>query len=337
MDKRRLTRRDFLISSALSLGAAAAAGCADIGIQPPPSATSVPTPTLIPPTGEPQHVLRIAHLTDMHILSQSVATEGLAQALRHAQNLTPQPDFILNTGDCIMDALGASKEHALTQWQAFHEVFDAECCLPIFHCIGNHDVWGWGSADTTIQSDELYGKGMALQQLQLASRYYSYDQAGWHFIVLDSTHPQSMQDSDFPYTGKLDEEQYLWLESDLKATPAETPICIASHIPILAACVYFDGPNEESGNWIVPGAWMHIDARRMRSLFLKHRNVRLCLSGHAHQHDHGEYLGVKYLCDGAVSGNWWSGDYLDFPPAYVVVDLYSDGSSEHRLIAYGEA
>jgi 3',5'-cyclic AMP phosphodiesterase CpdA len=164
---------------------------------------------------------------------------------------------------------------------------------------------------------------MALQQLGLPSRYYSYDQAGWHFIILDSTHPRILQDSNIPYTGKLDEEQYLWLVSDLKATPAETPVCIASHIPILAACEY--------------GAWMHIDARRMRSLFLKHRNVRLCLSGHGHQHDRVEYLGVKYLCDGAVSGNWWSGDYMDFPPAYVVVDLYSDGSSDHRLIAYDEA
>ncbi len=340
MDKRRLTRRDFLIHSALTLGAAAVAGCGDFGTDPPLSATATPELTAIPPstpTGEPRHVLRIAHLTDMHVLPQSHATEGLAQVLRHAQNLAPQPDFILNTGDCIMDALNASKESALAQWQAFREVFDAECSLPVFHCIGNHDIWGWGSADTTIQSDELFGKGMALQQLGLPSRYYSYDQAGWHFIILDSTHPRIMQDSKIPYTGKLDEEQYLWLESDLKASPAETPVCIASHIPILAACTYFDGLNEESGNWIVPGAWMHIDARRMRSLFLKHRNVRLCLSGHAHQHDHGEYLGVKYLCDGAVSGNWWSGDYLDFPPAYVVVDLYSDGSSDHRFIAYGEA
>jgi Icc protein len=80
---------------------------------------------------------------------------------------------------------------------------------------------------------------------------------------------------------------------------------------------------------------LHIyHARRMRSLFLEHPNVRLCLSGHAHQHERGDYLGVKYLCDGAVCGNWWSGDSMNFPPAYVVVDLYSDGSSDHTFIAY---
>jgi Icc protein len=62
--------------------------------------------------------------------------------------------------------------------------------------------------------------------------------------------------------------------------------------------------------------------------------VRLCLSGHAHQHERGDYLGVKYLCDGAVCGNWWSGDSMNFPPAYVVVDLYSDGSSDHTFIAH---
>jgi Icc protein len=344
MAKNPLTRRDFLIGSGLTLGAAAMAGCGGGGAIPGRKAASnsgeVRSAGAAAESASPKddglRVLRIAHLTDMHVMPQLTATEGLARALRHAQSLTPPPDLILNTGDCIMDGLQATKESALAQWDAFHKVFKAECSLPVVQCIGNHDVWGWGSSDPKIRSDAAYGKGMALQQLELAQRFYSYDQAGWHFIILDSTHPKIIEDSDIPYTGKLDEEQYAWLESDLKATPGETPVCIASHIPFLAGCEYFDGPNEDSGNWIVPGAWMHIDARRMRSLFLENPSVRLCLSGHAHQHERGDYLGVKYLCDGAVSGNWWSGDYMNFPPAYVVVDLYSDGSSDHTFIAYDQ-
>ena len=347
MGTKKISRRDFLVSGALTLGAAALAGCQGAE-QPIPtmiSSTSTsslsditkyyPTPvcepTKIPQPEEPQPVLRIAHLTDMHILPEEVAKEGLARAIRQVQRFSPKPDFILNTGDCIMDGLRTSKEEALNQWKTFLDIFSAECSIPVYHCIGNHDVWGWGSVDPAIQADELYGKEMALQQLQLESPYYSFDQGGWHFIILDSTYPLFNPNLEMPYSGKLDEAQYLWLEAELNATPSGTPVCIASHIPILAACEYFDGPNEESGNWIVPGAWMHIDARRMRNLFLQHSNVRLCLSGHTHQLDHEEYLKVKYLSNGAISGNWWKGDYMDFPPAYVLLDLYANGTSQYRV------
>ena len=112
---------------------------------------------------------------------------------------------------------------------------------------------------------------------------------------------------------------------------------MVSHIPVLCACEFFDGELASTGNWVVPGAWMHIDAGRLRQLFLAHPNVRACLSGHAHQHDRVDYLGVRYACDGAVCGNWWRGDYLNCPPSYAMVDFYDDGSIEAQLIAYNGA
>ena len=122
--------------------------------------------------------------------------------------------------------------------------------------------------------------------------------------------------------------------ADIEATPTTTPICIASHIPILAGCEFFDGENEASGNWVVPGAWMHIDARRFRQFFLAHPNVRVCLSGHTHQFEAEQYLKVHYQTDGAICGAWWEGDYLDFPAAYVLVDLYDDGTVESQFVTY---
>ena len=49
-----------------------------------------------------------------------------------------------------------------------------------------------------------------------------------------------------------------------------------------------------------------------------------------------EYLGVKYLCNGAVSGNWWGSPLSldEFAPVYAVIDLYEDGSSDHRMMYY---
>ena len=204
---------------------------------------------------------------------------------------------------------------------------------PVIHAIGNHDVWGWGLKDPSIESDPLYGKEMALERLGLSNRYYSYDQAGWHFIVLDSIHFRN-EVSPQPYIGKLDEEQFEWLKQDIEAVPQTVPICIASHIPFMAACEYFDGPNEDTGNWVVPACWMHIDARELRRLFLNHPNVRLCLSGHTHQREVINYLGVTYQTNGAICGNWWYGWYMAFPPAYVMVNLYDDGSSDSLFVPY---
>jgi 3',5'-cyclic-AMP phosphodiesterase len=68
----------------------------------------------------------------------------------------------------------------------------------------------------------------------------------------------------------------------------------------------FDGDNEKSGDWVIPGAWVHIDARRIVELFHQHKNVKLCLSGHIHLFDRVLYNGVTYICDGAVCGRWWA-------------------------------
>jgi Icc protein len=319
MTRHSISRRGFLYAAG-ALSAAAATAC-----QPAPAVSR-------------ERVLRVAHLTDIHIENRSDARVGMAKALAHAQAQADPPDFILNTGDSIMDSLETPKEHSLARWGLFNEILKKECSLPVFHAIGNHDVFGWGLPEAeqdSLRVDPLYGKGMALQALGLSERYYSFDRSGWHFVVLDSTHPSEIE-SDMPYTGKLDKAQAAWLLADLAATPATTPVCIASHIPILCACEFFDGDLASSGNWVVPGAWMHIDAGWLRELFLAHPNVRACLSGHAHQHDRVDYLGVRYACNGAVSGNWWYGSYLNFPPAYVMVDFFADGLIDTELVAYNE-
>lgn len=45
---------------------------------------------------------------------------------------------------------------------------------------------------------------------------------------------------------------------------------------------------------------------------------------------------VKYLCNGAVSGNWWRSPMAldEFPPVYSIIDLYSDGTSKTGTVYY---
>ncbi len=296
---------------------------------------STPKPTAHAASGQPKkRVLRIAHMTDFHMLPDATAHDGMARALRQVQAQEDPPDIIFNTGDCVMDSLETDKARVEADWDAFQGVLDAECKLPIIHAIGNHDVWGWGIPDPAIRSDPLYGKEMAIEKLGLSDRYYSFDRAGWHFAVLDSMSVRNAV-SQYPYIGQLDEQQFEWFIEDVGAAAGRNvPVCILSHIPILAACEYFDGKNEESGNWVVPASWMHIDARRFRDFFIQVPNVHLCLSGHTHQYESLDYLGVRYVTSGAICGNWWRGAYMDFPPAYVMVDLYDDGSADSTFVAY---
>jgi 3',5'-cyclic-AMP phosphodiesterase len=275
---------------------------------------------------------RIAHLTDMHVMPDGAmsvnAQAGFIQALEHSQNLSRKPDLILQGGDAIMDALRTRKGDVKAQWEAFQQALAKHLRTPIRHAIGNHDCWTGPSS----KNDPLHGKAWALQEYKLKTPYYSFDAGNWHIIVLDSTNLET-RDS-HGYTAKLDEAQFKWLEHDLKITPATRPVLILSHIPILAVSPYMDGDNETTGNWVVPGAWMHIDARRLKTLFVAYSNVRLCLSGHIHLQDSAVYNGVTYACNGAVCGNWWRGNYQETKPGYAVVDLYNDGSFNLEYLQY---
>jgi 3',5'-cyclic-AMP phosphodiesterase len=355
VNAKRLNRRSFLkLLGMTALGTAGA--CAAPGIHGTPTAsvptsaatplppaapsTSTPTATAKPsPTpassGTRQRVLRVAQMTDWHILPASIPVDGMVRALRAVQQQPDPPTLIFNTGDSVMDSLKVDKVKVEAEWAAFKGTLRAECRLPIVHAIGNHDVWGWGIQDEWLHDDPIYGKEMAMEQLGLASRYYSFDRAGWHFIVLDSVHRKTAL-SNVDYVGRLDDAQLNWLAEDVRAVQAggSTPICILSHIPILAACTFFEGMYEQSGDWDVPAYMMHIDARRFRQLFLHSPNVKVCLSGHTHQYESLHYMGVHYINSGAVSGDWWRGAFIGFPPGYVMVDFFDDGSAESQFVAY---
>ncbi|MEI6105395.1 MAG: metallophosphoesterase [Opitutae bacterium] len=313
-----LSRRNFLKNTgALILGTSLGGAPASL--------------TAAPPTPGRKRLLRVAHLTDIHVSDIKGAAEGMAAAIRHAQAQSDRPDLLLFGGDCIGDALEQPKEKVLPQWELWNRIFAAEVKLPHAVCLGNHDILGWSRrGDLALAQDPDYGKALALRRLGLAQRYFSFDRSGWHFVVLDSMQMGRTNG----YFAQLDEEQFAWLGRDLAATPAATPVCVLSHIPILSAAAFLDGDLAKTGNWEVPGAWMHLDARRIKDLFLRHANVRICLSGHLHMVDDVSYLGVRYLCNGAVCGGWWKGNYQEFGPAYALLDLYDDGSAENQLVAY---
>jgi 3',5'-cyclic-AMP phosphodiesterase len=279
----------------------------------------------------PKRSVRLAHFTDIHVKPGPVPEAGMAKALQHVQDLDRKVDFIINGGDAIMDALESDKTKTKTQWDLFKAILKKENNLPIYHCIGNHDVWGWFIKTDRPENDRLYGKTWAMEELELKQRYYGFSKGRWHFIVLDSTQLNPAGG----YIGKLDPDQLSWLQEELKHTPKDQFICIISHIPILSICsgLFFD-KTEANGDLMIKRNLMHTDFLALKKLFIGYPNIRVCISGHIHLQDELTYLGIKYYCNGAVSGSWWKGNYQEFAPAYAVIQLNEDGSSDRKMINY---
>lgn len=280
---------------------------------------------------EKKKPVRFAHITDIHVKPGIVPEKGMATALQHIQRLPGKIDFIINGGDAIMDGLEKTKEQTEEQFNLFKKILQQENSLPVYHTIGNHDVWGWFIKENKPDNDRLYGKTWVVETLQLQNRYYSFEKGNWHFIVLDSTQLNPAGG----YIALLDAAQLDWLQQELKQVSPDKFICIVSHIPILSVCAgLFFNKTEPNGDLKTQRNLMHTDFLTLKKIFLPYPNIKLCISGHIHLQDEVEYLGVKYWCNGAVSGNWWKGAFQEFEPAYAVIELYPDGSSTRTMINY---
>jgi Icc protein len=284
----------------------------------------------------PRRSLRLAHLTDIHLQPSRGAPEGLVSCLRQVHSQPDPPDLILGGGDIVMDVVSADAERAGLLWDLWDSIIAANSTIPMEHCLGNHDLWGYNKKRSGCTGNEpLFGKRWAMQRLGLSTPYRWFDRGGWRFLILDSSF---ISESD-SFTARLDPEQMEWLTGILAATPADTPVLVLSHVPILAGASVFltgsEGETERTGSWIVPPQWMHMDARALSRLFVEHPNVRLCLSGHTHLYDRLDYRGTTYICGGAVSGLWWREGYWETPPGYLLVDLFEDGSFHHEYVPTG--
>lgn len=311
------SRRGFLVTSSMLLGAGALGSVrADA-----------------PGTAAPSVVF--AHLTDMHIKPSGAGPAGLPRCLAHAQAHAAKPTFIINGGDAIMSALGASEESTRDQWEQYHAIMKEHCRLPVRNVIGNHDCWGFQRSKAgTTGSEPLYGKAWARQEFQLESGHYTFDEGGWRFFVLDSVQDRG----DGGYLPVIDDEQFAWLEAGLSAMPREMPAILVSHVPIIGVTpLFFKDDIVKNYQFNIPGALMHQDLQRIVKMLRNHPQVRLAISGHAHMVDHVVFEGITYLCNGAVSGSWWHGPYNNCPPGYAMMKLWRDGSFEREYVLYDEA
>ena len=115
-----------------------------------------------------KRVLRVAHITDVHILNKRNAETCFARVIDAINRMDDRPDFIINTGDTVMDENKQTLETVEARWEVWRKIV-ANNDLPIHSALGNHDVW-YGpdkKLDDVYQKDARYGKQWAMDELGL--------------------------------------------------------------------------------------------------------------------------------------------------------------------------
>ncbi len=274
--------------------------------------------------------LRFAHLTDSHIQPELRATDGMNACLQHVMAQKDKVGLVVTGGDLIMDSFGQPRERTQTQWDLYTRSLADHCGVPVEHCLGNHDIWGWDKKKSKTEGTEAgWGKKWACDVLGLAAPYRAFERAGWRFVVLDSVQP-----FEAGYLGGIEEAQFEWFKAELEGHP-QTPTIVVSHIPIVSVVTCLTDGEFKDGVFSLSGGNVFTNQLMVHSLLRKHPQVKACISGHIHQLEDMRVEGVRYICDGAVSGAWWKGERNRCVEGYGLFDLHDDGRVDWKYETYG--
>ena len=180
-------------------------------------------------------------------------------------------EFIMQMGDFCRPY--DYNQDLLQEWERFNG--------SKYHILGNHDMDGGFNRQ---QSMDFWG---------MRARYYSFDQNGYHFVVLDGNDPNPKPWSG--YNRYINKEQQEWLKGNLAKTDLST--FIFSHQTI---------ENEDGGvaNFL-----------EIRKILEKANHkagkgkIVACFSGHHHTDYMTEINGIYYIQINSASYRWVGDDY----------------------------
>ena len=166
--------------------------------------------------------------------------------------IAAKPDFVINTGDIV------NKGEELPDWDMFFRVAgELMHTTPYYVALGNHE-----------QNNENYFHYLAFPGNE---RWYSFDYAGSHFIVLDSNMPNCM-----------DPEQMKWLKEDLKDHQDADFIFVTFHSP-----PYSSGKHGSD-----------LNIRKLYSEIFEKNGVDVVFNGHNHDYERLVVGKVIYVVSG---------------------------------------
>jgi 3',5'-cyclic AMP phosphodiesterase CpdA len=222
-------------------------------------------------SGEDTVTTRVALLTDMHYADKAPAgtrhyRETLAkfeEAAKEFARPEARPDLLIELGD-LVDAA----ESAAIELEYLRTINDrlSKVCAKRHYVLGNHCV-------DTLSKEEF------LEHVKQQKSYYSFDEGGFHFVILDAcfrTDGVPYGRKNFQWTDtQIPDNELSWLEADLKTT--ELPVLVFAHQRL--------DVNDNHGvknNAVV------------RELLQSDGKVLAVFQGHSHQNDLKTIGGIPY-------------------------------------------
>jgi 3',5'-cyclic AMP phosphodiesterase CpdA len=273
--------------------------------------TIAPHSTLLgatPPETTPGS-LDFVFFTDTHIQPELDAAHGCSMAFQKIAAM--KPDFAIHGGDLVFDAMAVPRTRADMLFDLYKKT-ESQLTVPLYHAIGNHDVFGILTKSGAQPTDPFYAKKMFEDKIG-ARTYSSFDRQGYHFIILDSIFPTP----DRQWEGRVDPAQLEWLAKDLNAVPAATPIIVICHVPLVTGFLGYSPKPEGRQKY---NTYSVENSPDVVALFENHRVIAV-LQGHLHVNEAVHYKNCDFLTSGAVCGNWWHGTRMGFPEGFTKVSL----------------
>ena len=245
----RITRRSFLQASAGSLGARlfGAVGPLRFGV-----VTDVHYADR-PPAGTRHYRLALGKL-------------GACVDLMNSE----QVDFLIELGDFKDQDAKPVEDNTLAYLRAIEGVFGG-FRGPRYHVLGNHDM------DSITK--EQFQSVVENTGVDRARTWYSFDRAGFHFVVLDANFRKDMAPysrSNFDWRdANLSPAQIDWLVQDLKSASRPTIAFVHQRLD--------EGGAESIGNRVA-----------VRQVLNDSGKVVLVMQGHIHQGDYQQIEGIHY-------------------------------------------
>jgi 3',5'-cyclic AMP phosphodiesterase CpdA len=219
--------------------------------------------------------LTIGIVTDLHFGPEARWQGKLRKLTHHAGELARdfvrqmndevRPDFIVNLGDDIEDE---SREADLARYGECQSILSTSRA-PLVNVAGNHDLIHLNREDI----NRFWQRTGAL--------YYSFDQGGWHFVILHTIEKQDVEI-------RVPEVERQWLRADLSAGRAPTVVFMHHS----ASEQYL----EDSRWW--PGR-SHLalvkERAELRRIFEESGRVRAVFNGHLHWNHLDVLGGIPYI------------------------------------------
>jgi len=255
--------------------------------------------------------MRLVFFTDVHAHTDWDAPRALAQAARAIN--AERPELVIGGGDLIYDGFEVAAATADPQWDVYMEMHRA-IRAPVEPILGNHDLVAVRPDDGSKPSTNP--RSVFRQKLGLDRTWRVVDANGYRIFLLDSI---EVSDDELLYHAGISSEQLAWLGTELGRTDTDTPIVVATHIPLLSAI-----PQATKGA-ITPlkANYLVVNNREVLELFTNH-NLLLVLQGHLHAEEVLRWNGTTFITSGAICGNKWRGPQYGTPEGFGVVNLRPD-------------